>query len=128
MKKKEVKVTFRGWPGHFICGYECMFRLNTLLEYGNKRIVVSTVGLLPDPLEKKNTGKIVFREVGCKRHFETMAFWAMKNGDFWDMDVKRQINFESEWAYGSVEDELKANDGHYAVVEELKQKLLDGEL
>ena len=126
--KKEVKITFRGWAGHFICGSNCLFRLNTLLEYKDKKVVVSTVGLNVDRLAQNKTGKQRFTQIGIDRHFETMAFHAQYDGKFWDMDVKKQIYFDSPWAYSSIEDELKANDGHYKVVEEIKQKLLKGEL
>ena len=118
---ENVRVTYRGWAGHFICGHKCIFRLNTLLEYSGTRIVVSTVGLLPDPLNKGR-----WTTIGVNRHFETMAFHAEKNGEFWDANVQQEVEFESEWSWEKIEDEWKANKGHVAVVEEIKQGLLDG--
>lgn len=119
----EVKITYRGWVGHFICAHSCRFRLNTLIEYGDKRVVVSTVGLMEDPLDKDG-----FREIGFNRHYETMAFIALRNGDFWDADVKQQVYFDSPWSWPSIEDEWAANKGHIAVVEEIAGKLERGEL
>lgn len=118
---KEVKVSYRGWPGHFICGDRCVFRLNTLLECGNTRIVVSTVGLMRDRLDEG------FQQIGHNRHFETMAFHAKENEEFWDADVQREVFFDSQWAWEKPEDEWAANKGHWAVVEEIKRKLGAGE-
>ena len=117
----EAKVTYRGWPGHFCCGHKCVFHLNTLVEYGKKRIVVSTVGLMLDPMnEDKN--KIKYGKIGFNRYFETMAFEAKKKGKFWDANVQKEISFDSPCSWG-LKDELKANNGHIKVVEEIVNKL-----
>jgi len=121
-KMEKIKIYYRGWPGHFICGYRCVFHLNTLIEFGDIKVVVSTVGLM-----RKDGQVHEYDTIGHNRHFETMAFHAKKDGKFWDADVTRQINFESEWAWESVEDEWKANKGHLAVVEELSNKLRSGQ-
>ena len=121
-----VKRTERGWTGHFICGKDCLFRRNTLLEKGDDKIVVSTVGgyLYKDELNTIGSGG---------RYYETMAFKAKKEGPYWEADVGEQISFESEWAIcASSPDDLpndvdnRADRMHEAVVEELSNKLLIG--
>jgi len=115
----EVKVSYRGWGGHFIAANRCKFRLNALIEYKEIKIVVSTVGLM-----ELVRGSGEYETIGHERHFETMAFHAKKEGKFWDADVSKQIDFKSERSYSSQDDEWKANKGHWAVVEELKTSLL----
>lgn len=121
-----VKRTERGWVGHFIGGHRCRFRRNTLLECGEKKVVVSTVGAYESP-----TGR--FETIGVNRWFETMAFNAKFAHGYWDADVTEEIVFESPWAlcaetweelcttYPQVDN--SANDMHEAVVAELTQKL-----
>src|SRR4030065_2924295 len=85
-----TKRTERGWPGHFICAPGCMFRRNTLLENGEKRIIVSTVGCYYYNDKLTNIG-------ANDRYYETMAFKAEKEGPYFDADVSKKISFDSEW-------------------------------
>ncbi len=119
----ELKRTERGWAGHFICANRCRFRRNTLLEYGELKIVVSTVGLM-EPLKD---GK--FETIGYERYYETMAFHAdASDTEYHDIDVSREIYFDSEWSINKINADNKANDMHEAVVTEIANKLLKGEI
>ncbi len=69
-----IKRTERGWAGHFICGDRCRFRRNTLLEFGDVRIIVSTVGAM------YVDGKL--DSIGVDRYYETMAFHAEHDGQW----------------------------------------------
>lgn len=127
---KEIKVTERGYAGHYICSSHCKFRRNTLIEFGDKRIVVSTVGdyspCLPKGLEKSN----IYNDIGAGgRKYETMAFWAEYKKPYWEADVSKQIDFESEWAIYELEYEtdFKADEMHDNVVKEIS-KLLSNNL
>ena len=94
----EVRVTERGWAGHLIFADACKFKRNTLLEYKDKKWIVSTVGAMPASkysLEKNENG---FMTIGLGRYYETMAFEAQKNGIYWDANVEKQIDFDSNWA------------------------------
>lgn len=114
-----VKRTERGWAGHFICAPSCMFRRNTLLEKGEERIVVSTVGAYryKEKLETIGAGG---------RYYETMAFKSKKEGPYFDADVSEQLSFDSEWAIcadspeGLPDDvDNRADQQHELVVAEL---------
>ncbi len=132
VEAQRVTRTERGWGGHFICASRCGFRRNTLLECGEVRIVVSTVGAMQkwegDPRQDKNiTGTETIGAFG--RVYETMAFHASLQGPYWDANVSRHVRFESEWAIVEpiVEDsDQKANDMHEAVVKELTEKMAAG--
>ena len=114
--------TERGWPGHYICAHDCKFRRNTLLEYGDVRIVVSTVG------------NYIFKEktqiIGFDRYYETMAFHAKLDEIYWDADVQKEVDFDSEWAVRHMETDSDqiANDMHEAVVKEISNTLTEGSL
>ena len=121
----EVKRTERGWGGHFIGAADCLFRRNTLLEYGDVRIVISTIGLyLPSSAKEKRE----FQEIGAHgRMFETMAFHAKREQNrYWDADVSRQISFESEWAINHADADDEANIMHDRVVNEISEQLKGG--
>ena len=120
---EKVKVTERGWPGHFCCAPYCLFRRNTLLEYKDIKIVVSTVGFYFNEHLRK------FVEIGCERYYETMAFHSLANDDkYHDADVSREVQFESKWSIDYLYADDEANEMHENVVNELTDKLLKGEL
>jgi len=123
----KAKITYRGWPGHFICGDRCMFHLNTLIELRDVRVVVSTVGMMRDFHAPDGLNVAKYETIGHERYFETMAFHAERRGEFWDADAHREVRFESNWAYSSLSDEWKANKGHLAVVNEIATKLEAGQ-
>lgn len=125
----KVKITERGWGGHFIGCAHCLFRRNTLIEKGKKKIVVSTVGAYryreDEPVATIGAGG---------RYYETMAFKARKENGYWEADVSKQLGFNSEWGIWADDvDKLpddvdnKANDLHEAVVREFVNKLTNKE-
>jgi hypothetical protein len=98
-----------------------------LLECGDIRIVVSTVGLLVDNNYRKLPNNHEFTEIGINRHFETMAFHAtLEHNRYWEADVNRQISFESPWSIAELDAENEANDMHEAVVDEITAELERG--
>jgi ATP-dependent RNA circularization protein (DNA/RNA ligase family) len=66
-------------------------------------------------------------QIGCNRHFETMAFHAKWDGRYFDADVQRQIYFKSDWAIADQDADDRANDMHEAVISELICRMENGE-
>lgn len=139
---EQVKRTERGWCGHFIGGADCQYHRNTLLEYGDKKIVVSTIGrYVPErnrdflnqfvcAVEYKMFGNnIYFETVGADRYFETMAFGAYESEDgYWDANAGERVLFSSNWQLDRPDMEKEADEMHEAVVAEITQDLLNGTL
>lgn len=124
----KVKITERGWAGHFICSHMCNFRRNTLVEYGDKKMVVSTVGnYTPQEtgIKSYDMGERS-RQIGYERYYETMVFEAKFDGTYWDADVTKKVEFDSNWELNELEHETdqKANDMHEAVVKEISNKII----
>jgi len=128
---KRVKRTERGWAGHFICAQDCRFRRNTLLEYGETRVVISTVGAMFSRFHMKGSGP---EEIGYNRHYETMIFHAHKDGEYWEADVRKEWDGAraGDWQLLMTkenEDQIDnlANDMHEknvnAIAKELKRAL-----
>ena len=123
----EVKVTERGWAGHFICCDRCLFRRNTLLEYNDRKWVVSTVGAFRNHEKKIDS-------IGHRRWYETKAFEAKEKLGYIEADIEKEIFFNSEWGiWGDSWKEVcdnchdtpdnAANDMHDKVVSELIEKI-----
>jgi len=127
MSLNDVKRTERGWAGHFICAGRCLFRRNTLLEHGDVKIVVSTVGNLVDDNMKIYT-------IGCDRYYETMVFHAHLENGYWDADVTRQVRLKTKWQvtraeYQGFEPTIDtiANDMHENAVTSIAMDMLHNE-
>ncbi len=124
-----VKRTERGWGGHFICGDRCWFRRNTLLEYHDIKIVVSTVGAMRDWSAKGfPNDDVSFDTIGHNRYYETMAFHSdTMDTRYHDADVSREITFNSPWCIDHLDADDEANAMHETVVYEISNGLLNGE-
>ena len=113
---KGIKRTERGWAGHFIGAHLCEFRRNTLIEYNDVKIVISTVGLM--------RGGDSYDTIGYNRYYETMAFHSdYSDTQYYDADVTKKIHFESEWAIDKIHADNEANIMHEKVVQEISEKL-----
>lgn len=129
-KIKDVKRTERGWVGHFIGGADCLYHRNTLLEYDDKMIVVSTIGgYMPSNKRKEywHSGKVDFEMIGRDRYFETMAFVADKEDKYHDSTGERVL-FGSKWEINDIDGELEADKMHEDVCDELSLILVNGTL
>jgi hypothetical protein len=118
-----AKRTERGWAGHYIQAKNCLFRRNTLVEYDNKRIVVSTVGARYNQKEDKYEPI----NLADNRLYETMTFEAELVGEtYFDADVTKQIKLDSPWVICgelSFDSDYYANLMHEKVVEEIMNKI-----
>ncbi len=119
-----VTRTERGWGAHLIVAMYCLFRRNTLLERGETRLIVSTVGNYQSPMDRSGA-----TEIGYKRYYETMVFHARKDGPYWDADVFEEVYFNSNSAISHRERhaDAEANAMHEDVVAEMTKRLEGGE-
>lgn len=120
-----MRITERGWAGHFICADRCLFKRNTLIEAENDSVVVSTVGAM-----RRSDGK-GFEVIGSSgRYYETMVFGSEDSNGYIEANVSDERSFESEWAicadnYNNLPSDVdnKADAMHNSVVDEFKNKL-----
>ena len=122
-----VKRTERGWGAHFIAAARCLFRRNTLLEYEDRKWIVSTVGnYIPMNQTDPDT-------IGLDRWYETMVFEAKCIAGYIDADVTRQIETDNDWGiWGETWEEVMetyhtpdnaANAMHEKIVDEMTEKI-----
>lgn len=114
-----VKIIERGWAGHFGMSHHCQFRRNTLLEFGDKRWVVSTAGNFRQPPEFE------IEMIGYNRFYETAAFVAQYINGYWDADFTQELYLESaNWQTNQGQDaDHEANRMHTNNVIELAKKI-----
>lgn len=117
----QIETVERGWPGHFIGAAHCHFRRNTLVRYGDKKVVVSTVGrYIPE-----NSDEVT--EIGYDRYFETMAFWA-DDTKFADANISEHFHLDGRTSIGHAKPyaDIMADAMHNKRVEEVKGRLRNG--
>lgn len=130
MTFKKVKRTERGWKAHFIGGRNCRFGRNTLLERGNTRYIISTVGAYYPYTDddEKNSGCV---KINTQGYYETLIFEAMEEGVYWDINVEKQLPVpeECDWVVENLdfESDKRANDMHERIVTAVQAILENGE-
>jgi len=121
-----MKITERGWGGHFIRAQWCLFRRNTLIEHEGRFVVVSTVGNMISEVGE------TARKIRYDSYYETMVFESDVHDQLYhDADVSREIvDIDSPCSISECkhETDAQANLMHDAVVDELKEKILNGKL
>lgn len=112
-------VSHRGWPGHFIQNSRCRFHCNTLIEFGETRVVVSTVGHMIEDDRVVPIGS-------GGRTYETMVFHAeLDEEGVWEAgDRQVEIRGQHEWTGFN---DLGPQRGHDAIVKEIVDRLEAGE-
>jgi len=118
-----VTRTERGYAGHFIGCAKCSFRRNTLLELGEVRVVVSTVGSYC----AGENGEPC--EIGADRYYETMLFRARLEKPYWEQEGGSNIPFYSPWSLNHCEweSDFAADLMHETVVAEIAARMEAGE-
>ena len=71
-----------------------------------------------------------FEPIGAfDRYYETMCWYADLNDTrYYDIDVERQISLNGQWYINKIDADDKANVMHDNAVEEIKARLMSGEL
>jgi hypothetical protein len=118
--EKVLRRSERGWAGHFILSDRCLFRRNTLLEYGDIKIVVSTVGNMVDIHAEGYPNIIKIAKIGSGHYYETKVFHC-DSKDSWynDIDVNGEIDFGCNGILYDMGKDVEANEMHELVVEEI---------
>lgn len=120
----EIKRTERGWAGHFICSDRCFFRRNTLIEAGDKRFVVSTVGNFYPTREKTQYGEP--DTIGHERYYETKAFVAIEQDGLMEASTSQEISLGVKNSISEKYKDAEANDMHEAAVEWFVEQIKKG--
>lgn len=81
----DVIVTERGYPAHFCLSERCGFVRNTLLEYGDNKLIVSTVGRMRSLDDKK------YERTNASAYYETMVFRAVYIKPYWEIDPLSEL-------------------------------------
>ena len=109
----------RGWPGHHRLSRFCLFNRNTLIECGERRVIVSSVG---EHLVGFNNPP---KELPDGGFFETKAFEADWHGTSWECDTERPIQLpnDRDWRVHDWQQHAEVNQMHEDAVRLIILKL-----
>jgi len=120
-----MKITYRGWCGHFILADRCLFRLNTLIEHNDIKVVVSTVGNL-------HSKDGAYEVIGVDRHYETACFRAMDDDQYLEIDAQKQLDYFDGFSIDDYKDRTDydniANEMHERIVSQVVEDIKTGKL
>lgn len=89
---------------------------------------MSTVGAMeirtPNGLERE------WKTVGCDRYYETMAFLAKEDNGYIEADVRKEIDFSSNWCIDHIGNgsDNEANEMHDKVCLEIVDMLVENSI
>ena len=119
-------LTERGWAGHYILSGRCLFRRNTLIEYGFHKIIISTVGNLVDDTIPERP--VIQMGVMPGHFYETMAFYADRRSKYFDANVRKPVKINMSTVITKHGKDIEANKMHEAVVKEIIDRIFKGNL
>lgn len=121
----EVKRTERGWREHLMPS-NCQFRRNTLIEFNNTKVVVYTTGAMKNMVSP--TVFTRYLEIAPGRHYETHAFIARLEDEYFVADLSKEIKIKHINYIAKLDAAPRANNMHEAVVNEITDRLLAMEI
>jgi len=113
--KYKVERTERGWAGHHDASDKCKFRRNTLVQdYKYNGVVVSTIRAL------YNTAAIAnYDQLGIGYYYETKAFKAWWNGEFWQANTNVIVCHETSSKFHMPDSDFAVNIVHENAVNKI---------
>ena len=113
---RKLLIKEQGWAGHYCLAEKCLFRRNTVVSYGNKHLIVSTVGncILDNKLHFIRSEEVVY---------ETLVFNAVLNNGYWEPDsgeLKSYLLKLSDYG-GNNTGDILANNMHEKMIDWIKE-------
>lgn len=119
---RSVSKTERGWAAHFVGRNECAYHRNTLLECGDVRVIVSTVGNWRPRNGRDYVLCPISSERGQERHYETLTFLAVFEFGYWEIASGSGLDRDGCLG-GELDSDLKADAMHERMVDKVTKSL-----
>jgi hypothetical protein len=96
------------------------------LEYENTAVVVYTMGAMKNMVSPTMFTKYI--EIAPGRHYETHAFIARLEDEYFVADLSKEIKIKHVNYIAELDDAYRANNMHEAVVDEIISRLMAMEI